>query len=935
MLNVDQLRMIVEQLPAVLWTTDRELRFTSSFGAGLAQLGLKPGQVVGVTLQKFFQIDDPAYVVLAAHRRVLTGESVSFEVEWVGNSYDVHVEPLRNDAGEIVGCIGIALDVTDRFRAEQALHQRMEAETVALEISRLFAGTQWTDIGSVLNSALERIGVYLGADHVDIALASPDGRLYQVLHRWDDPEIGSLDVPDIIPAETIDWVLRQVTINRYLVVPDVTKLPPTDQCEVPEFVRRAQSSAWVGIRNEGRVIGKVAIMWRRQTMELTDAQIAPLIVLADIIATVIHRQSIEQRLHESRRQLSALMSNLPGMAYRCGNDRNWTIEFVSDGCRDLTGYAADELIGNRVVSYAALIVPEDRDMVWREVQASVDSQTPFRIVYRIADRKGTVKWVWEQGIAIYDSDGSVIALEGFICDISERKRAEIERQKFVSLVENSGDGVIMCSLDGRTLYMNPAARALLGIPRQSDISRRSMVEWYCDHRGGDHPEAHLVEAKRTGQWVGEVALKHQDTGEAIPVRQNVFLVRQNDDEPLCIAVLLHDLREEKHADELLMRAKRLETAGQLAGQIAHDFNNLLGPLVAYPNLIRSRINDMSANEDMLRDMEEAAKRIAEINQELLTLGRRGHYNIQALDINQLIGRTLRATTIPEHVNVIRELKGCLAPVLGGGAQLIRALSNIIVNSCDAMPRGGTLTVRTSECRLDGKHLRGRTVPAGKYVRIDIADSGHGIPSEIIDRVFDPFFTTRKADKGRGSGLGLAVVYSVIEDHEGYVDVTSTPGVGTTFSIYLPVSEDAAESSAHSDRVPRGHGERVLVVDDDLMQLRIVERMLHELDYDVTTVDSGEAAVEMARHGAYDLLLLDMQMNGIDGAETFRQIRRYNPRQRAVIVSGYAGTERVASALAAGASGLIQKPVDVASLARMMKQALSGTVAASAQSTDAR
>ncbi|MBD3299528.1 MAG: PAS domain S-box protein [candidate division Zixibacteria bacterium] len=934
-LNVDQLRMIVEQLPAVLWTTDRELRFTSSFGAGLVRLGLKPGQVVGMSLHEFFQTDDPEYIVLAAHRRVLAGESVSFEVEWLGNSYDVHVEPLRNEADEIVGCIGVAQDVTLRCRAEHALRQRIETEALTIDISRRFAGTRWEDIGPALRDALEQMARHLDADHADIALASADGQWYRMHHRWDDPELERLELPDSMPGYAFNWLIRQLAAKPYLLVPDLSTFPELIREDAPPDLRNALSGAWIGIRMDGRVIGGIGLLWRRKAADITDAQIAPLTVLADVIATLIHRQTIEERLNESRRMMSALMSNLPGMAYRCRNDRNWTIEFVSDGCRDLTGYTADELIGNRVVSYADLIVPDDRAMVWHDVQEGVNNESTFRSVYRIADRHGTIKWVWEQGTPMYDGNGSVTALEGFIADISERKYAEIERQKFVSLVENSSDGVIMCSLDGRTLYMNPAGRALLGIPRQDDVSDRSMVNWYCERYRNEHPEAHLIEAKRTGQWVGEVALTHQDTGDSIPVRQNVFLVRKNDDEPLCIAVLIHDLREEKHADELLMRAKRLETAGQLAGQIAHDFNNLLGPLVAYPNLIRSRVGDVSGIDDMLRDMEEAANRIAEINQELLTLGRRGHYNVQALDINQLIGQTLRTTTIPERVTVAKELKGCLAPVLGGGAQLIRAFSNIIVNSCDAMSNGGTLTVRTSECRIDGKHLRGRTVPAGEYVRIDIADSGHGIPSEIINRVFDPFFTTRKADKGRGSGLGLAVVYSVIEDHEGYVDVTSTPGVGTTFSIYLPVSEDAAESSTHTDNVPRGHDERVLVVDDDLMQLRIIERMLRDLKYDVTTVDSGEAAVERTRHTDFDLLLLDMQMNGIDGAETFRQIRRHNPHQRAVIVSGYAGTERVASALASGVSGFIQKPVDVASLARMVRQALSGKPATNSQSNTVR
>jgi CheY-like chemotaxis protein len=260
---------------------------------------------------------------------------------------------------------------------------------------------------------------------------------------------------------------------------------------------------------------------------------------------------------------------------------------------------------------------------------------------------------------------------------------------------------------------------------------------------------------------------------------------------------------------------------------------------------------------------------------------------------------------------------------------MRTLANLITNGVDAMPDGGTLTIRTGNTRLEQPLKRYPDVKPGDFARVDISDTGHGVPADLADRVFEPFFTTKKADKKRGSGLGLTVVHSVMEDHEGYVNFESIPGEGTVFSLFFPINLTGVADSGPVADIPKGNGEQVLVADDDSLQLRIAERTLRQLGYTVHTVSSGEEAVAFVADHPQDLVLLDMVMDGIDGTETLRRIKKIYPDQVALILSGFACSDRVDEALRLGAKGFIQKPVRTAKLAAALHDALGGKRATTA------
>lgn len=384
--------------------------------------------------------------------------------------------------------------------------------------------------------------------------------------------------------------------------------------------------------------------------------------------------------------------------------------------------------------------------------------------------------------------------------------------------------------------------------------------------------------------------------------------------------LREELKQRKRLQSELARAQRLETAGRIAGQIAHDFNNLLGPLAAYPTLVRDDLPADHAAQEMLAEMEASACKIAEINQQLLALGRRGHYTQEVIDLNGQVQKVLTSLSLPREIQVKTELASDLFCIKGGSAQLVRALNNIISNAVEAMHFDGVLTVRTENIYIDNPLQHKNILKRGEYVRLEISDTGDGIDQSHLDKIFDPFFTTKTMDRMRGSGLGLSVVHGVMQDHHGHVTVDSTPGKGTTFSLFFPIVRDLNELPAPLEEV-RGGNESILVVDDDPIQRKVNQQILNRLGYQVHAIASGEQAVEYVKEHPQDLLLLDMLMEGIDGTETYKRILQFRPDQRALLLSGYAKSKRVEQAIRLGAGSFIAKPISMTSLATAVRKEL--------------
>jgi CheY-like chemotaxis protein len=326
---------------------------------------------------------------------------------------------------------------------------------------------------------------------------------------------------------------------------------------------------------------------------------------------------------------------------------------------------------------------------------------------------------------------------------------------------------------------------------------------------------------------------------------------------------------------------------------------------------------------MVDEMESAALKIADINQQLLALGRRGHYSMEDVHVNELIINLIASQPQFRHKSIHQDLDQELLPIKGGAAQLTRALTNILLNAVEAVQDGGIITVRTRNTYLEHPLDGYETIRRGEYVLIEIVDTGVGIKSDHMDKIFDPFFTTKRMDRMRGSGLGLSVVHGIVNDHHGYVCVDSKPNEGAKFAIYIPISRSKNVPVKEIFEDIRGGKESILIVDDDPMQRKVTSNLLNRLGYKVHSVNSGEEALDYVRKTPQDLLILDMVMDGIDGTETYERIIKMQPGQKAIMLSGYAKSKRVEKALKLGAGGFVPKPVSLKSLALAVRKELDG------------
>ncbi len=383
-----------------------------------------------------------------------------------------------------------------------------------------------------------------------------------------------------------------------------------------------------------------------------------------------------------------------------------------------------------------------------------------------------------------------------------------------------------------------------------------------------------------------------------------------------------DITERKLLEERLLRAQRLETAGRIAGQVAHDFNNLLAPLALYPDLMRMQLPDGHPVLKYCDGMLEVVQQMADINGDLLSLGRRGHFEQQVVDVNRIVRQATEGLIEkPDSLELVTDLSAEMSYVKGSSAQLLRAVTNLIVNAREAMHDVGTLTVKTDNVYVDEPFGHYDQVEVGEYVRLTVSDTGHGIPPNIRDKVFDAFFTTKLADKKPGTGLGLSIVLAVVEDHAGYLDLESRDAEGTTFFVYLPACREKPEQPVRSLN-PRGGAETILVVDDDRALREAVSELLGQLGYHVETVPSGEAATVYVNQQPVDLMILDMIMPlGIDGTETLRRVLEFRPDQKAIVLSGFAESDRVKEALRLGAGAFLRKPISMDKLAVAVREEL--------------
>ena len=573
----------------------------------------------------------------------------------------------------------------------------------------------------------------------------------------------------------------------------------------------------------------------------------------------------------------------------------------NDTAEQMFGWSREEATGRQGTDW---IVPDDRELVLDSMLSGIED--PYDVT---ALRKDGTIFPCEIQARMMEYQGRQVRVTA-LRDVTRIRLVERRNKALINAIPD-----LMFVVDHHGIlqdYSKPSGVSLYRNP--DEFLGRSFSEII--------PEHIAVQAQQVAaQTIVDDSVQSFEYELEINKELHTFEARACQYADSQVIFIVRDVTELRRMEASESRAKRLETAGRIAGQIAHDLNNLLAPLTGYPELIREELDPKHPVVELVGEMEVSARQIADINQKLLCLGRRGHYNMEPVDINQVIENVMKEFhDLPDTVLLNKQLATDLLPVLGGSAQISRVVANLVHNAVDAVDQRGSVSISTKNIYLSANTTEYAHIDRGEYVLISIRDDGIGIPLENRDKVFDPFFTTKCTDRQRGSGLGLSVVNGVIEDHNGFVNLESAIGLGSEFTVYLPITRQTIPTSENS--IAKGNGETILVIDDDPIQRTVAVRLLEHAGYLASAAESGEQALEILRNQSYDLLVLDMVMpGGIDGGITYARALEINPDQKGIIVSGYADTAAVRKAQQLGVTEYLKKPVSLESLGRAVSRSL--------------
>ncbi len=996
---------IVAGVPCAIAFLDNKLRFTAASDRFLEKLHLSRNEILGRRCAEILTDFGPRWETLL--ERSLSGEHVRLDEEeyrlpsgtreWISWQFS----PKRTHDGVITGIAMYARLMTSEHRSQQSL-KRAERKYRAL-FDNMLDGF-----------AYHRIIVDAAGEPVDYVFLEVN-RSFEQITGLKRSEIVGRRVTEVLPQiknDNRDWITN--------------------------YGQVAMSGGDLRFEDYSVDLGR----WFAVSAYSPKPG-----YFVTVIEDITKRKIAELELIEAGRTISTLLSNLPGMAYRCLNSPSWEMEYVSDGVLELTGYEADDLLASAGVSYSQLIVEEDRDYVWEEVQAAIKKDRPFRMSYRIRTREGEVKWVWEQGCAIKDENDELVALEGFITDITERKRAEEtlrSREEFYhELIDQSSDIFTIVDATGNFIYVSTSIETTLGYDPESmiqtssfdyihqedlphvkqqlkklfdgkieptvthrfkaangewrlleskirnlldnphvrgivinsrDVTERSKVELelmklataveqaaeaiiITDTRaliqyvnpafeqmsgydrngvigqnprilrsGENSPNLYREMWERLGaglHWVGKLTNRRRD-GKEYQVESAISPMKNENGEIINFVAVQRDITKEVELESQLRQAQKLEAVGRLASGIAHDFNNLLAGIRGFAELIALDVSTPEKLKSFAEEIITAAGRAADLTGQLLAFARQGNYLSVPVDIHTIITEVVSMLhhTMEKNIRVETQLDADSTMIKGDPSQIQSAILNLAVNARDAMPQGGSLTIRTENREVDAEFrgLHDLSPNQTSFVAIEVIDTGEGIPPEQIEHIFEPFFTTKP--QGEGTGLGLAGVYGCVKNHNGGVFVKSQPGSGSTFTLLLPTIDVAENETSrrgtHESAFPRQH---VAVVDDEHFILKFASHALSKAGFRVTTCSSGEEFLKhLNKSVAFDVAIVDVVMPGLSGQELFIESRKLRPDLPVLLMSGYSDAT-LHKSLEDGAAGFIPKPVTAKNLVAKVREVL--------------
>jgi len=652
-----------------------------------------------------------------------------------------------------------------------------------------------------------------------------------------------------------------------------------------------------------------------------------------LLEEIEHRKKAEHALQENEKEYRSVFENTGTATVLVEEDM--TISKMNAKAQELAGCSKADIEGK--LKFTQFVTGEDRERMIRyhEGRRKQESEYPSEYTFKIEDKQGHARNVFIQTSMIPGTKRSIAS----IIDITSRVQAETalrrSEEKYRNILENIEEGYFELDLEGNLTFFNNSLCKITGHSRE-ELMR-------IDHRLNSGPDIleKLLQVfnqiSRTAKplILADLEIDLKD-GNVITVDLSASPIKTPDDKIVGFRGLMRDVSERKHAEQerrklekKLQQAQKMKAIGTLAGGVAHDLNNILSGIVSYPDLLLMDLPKDSPLYEPIKTIQESGKKAAAIVQDLLTLARRGVSISEVLNLNDIITEYLdspqfaKLKSFHPLVEIRTQIDSALLNIKGSPIHLSKTVMNLVSNAAEAMPDGGTVLIKAENQYID-KPIRGYDdVEEGDYVVLTVSDTGIGIHPDEISKIFEPFYTKKVMGRS-GTGLGMAVVWGTVKDHKGYIHVESGMGNGTVFKLYFPVTrKQHAQHQYDRQSVDyQGKGESILVVDDAQQQREIASKILSQLGYSVETVESGEQAVAFLEQNKVDLIVLDMIMPpGIDGLETYARIIQSNPKQKAIIASGYSETNRVKKAQQLGAGKYVKKPYTVQKIGLAVKAEL--------------
>jgi PAS domain S-box-containing protein len=627
---------------------------------------------------------------------------------------------------------------------------------------------------------------------------------------------------------------------------------------------------------------------------------------------------LKQQLKESEERYMEIVESSTDIIHSIDTD-----EFIvcsnTHGC-ELLGYSRGELVGKHIRD---IYTPE----TWLDIKNAIKKVRREGSVFidegRIIKKNGEEMYVAIHCIGMYDNNRNFLGARLTVKDITERKRTEQalreSEERYRLLFEESRDAIFITSREGKFIDINQSALDLFGYTKE-DIISLTVNDLYVNP---DEKAVYHETIEQKG-FVRDYSVKfRKKDGTEIECLLTSSVKRDNNGNIIGYQGIIRDITERKKIEEERLKLEKLESVGILAGGIAHDFNNILTTIVGNISLTKMFVNSDKKATEILEDAERACLRAKDLTKQLLTFSKGGTPIKKVLSINELLKDStifsLRGSNIKYHFSIPEDLW----TVEIDEGQIGQVINNLIINAKQAMPSGGSIYITGENITINEDTPI--PLPEGDYIKISIKDEGIGIPEENINKIFDPYFTTKES----GSGLGLTTTYSILKNHGGYISVESFPDNGTTFYIYLPAfREKQPKKRRKTDTIHKGEG-KILLMEDEVSIQKTVSKVLRQIGYEVDVAKDGSEAIEIYKkskesYKPFDVVIMDLTIRGgMGGKEAIKKLLEIDPDVKAIVSSGYFNDPIMADYKKYGFSGVISKPYEIGELDSLLRSIIKG------------